>query len=315
MAEGQPDSSSYVRKTRDYLYGHAIIRETLLDPTGANRATNICYGIDGHGNVRFLTDDSGNITDTYTFDAFGIPIAQTHPSGGATPNNYLYCGEQYDPDLGLYYNRNRYLNVREGRFWTMDTHQGSQQDPPSLHKYLYAADSPVDMVDPLGLWSLTEAIYGRRVHREIGYHFEFWGIDALSDKSINQILNMPKNIPVWGALRPDLVERGTSPSQVYEIKPAGSFVSGRAKLQLYLICLNAFDPVKRKWVAGQTYIPPSMVPCGYAAIALVSPPVNGVILYEVLDMKVIIAAVAVVVYYDLRVTLASVTLRTVAFGF
>jgi hypothetical protein len=44
----------------------------------------------------------------------------------------------------------RYLNVNTGRFQTMDTFQGDNEDPLSLHKYLYAADNPVDNVDPSG---------------------------------------------------------------------------------------------------------------------------------------------------------------------
>jgi len=42
---------------------------------------------------------AGAVTDTYEYDAFGNKINST----GTTPNNYLYRGEQYDSDLGLYY--------------------------------------------------------------------------------------------------------------------------------------------------------------------------------------------------------------------
>jgi RHS repeat-associated protein len=105
------------------------------------------YGTDGHGSTRFLANTSGTITDTYTYDAYGVLIAST----GTTPNNYLYCCQQWDPDLGSYYNRARYLNQNTGRFWTMDTHEGNNKDPLHLHKYLYATDSPVDLIDPSGL--------------------------------------------------------------------------------------------------------------------------------------------------------------------
>jgi len=37
-----------------------------------------------------------SITDTHEYDAFGNMIG----SAGTTPNNYLYRGEQYDPDRG-----------------------------------------------------------------------------------------------------------------------------------------------------------------------------------------------------------------------
>lgn len=63
---------------------------------------------------------------------------------------YLFAGEAYDAALGLYYNRARYLNTMTGRFWSMDTYEGNNQDPLSLHKYLYADGDPVDGTDASG---------------------------------------------------------------------------------------------------------------------------------------------------------------------
>jgi len=96
---------------------------------------------------------AGRATVTYDYDAFGNLLHST----GTTPNNYLYSGEQFDPDLGLYYNRARYLNVSTGRFWTMDTFEGRSQDPLSLHKYLYAGADPINHIDPRGK-DLAESI-------------------------------------------------------------------------------------------------------------------------------------------------------------
>lgn len=104
------------------------------------------YGYDGSGSVRTLTNSLGNITDTYTYDAYGTLIQRT----GTTANNYLYAGEQFDPDLGFYYNRARYLNVESGRFISQDSYEGSPADPQSLHKYLYTGNDPVNKIDPSG---------------------------------------------------------------------------------------------------------------------------------------------------------------------
>ena len=52
--------------------------------------------------------------------------------------------------MGIYGLRARYLNPNTGRFWTMDSYEGSPSDPLSLHKYLYAHADPVMMVDPSG---------------------------------------------------------------------------------------------------------------------------------------------------------------------
>jgi len=91
-------------------------------------------------------DTSGNITDAYDFDAFGTLIHQT----GSTSNVYLYSGEQFDPDLALYYQRARYLNAASGRFHTLDADEGFIFKPKSLHKYGYAEGNPVDGIDPTG---------------------------------------------------------------------------------------------------------------------------------------------------------------------
>ncbi len=107
------------------------------------------YLYDGHGTVRALANENGKITDTYTYDAFGNLISST----GSTANSYRYCGEQFDSTTGLYYLRARYMNPSVGRFISMDTYQGSNADPISLHKYLYANSNPVTYTDPSGFYA------------------------------------------------------------------------------------------------------------------------------------------------------------------
>jgi len=128
---------------RTFAYGLALVSQTTLSP----QPSTTYYGSDGHGSTRFLTDPSGNTTDTFAYDAYGTLIAST----GSTPNNYLYCGEQYDPDLGMYYLRARYFNPGTGRFWTADDgDQGDNEDPLSLHLYTYCKANPVNLTDPSG---------------------------------------------------------------------------------------------------------------------------------------------------------------------
>jgi RHS repeat-associated protein len=127
--------------SRVYNYGLNLVSQRQM-PGG----TVSYYGYDGHGSVRFLTGTTGTVTDTYMYDAFGTLIAASN----STPNNYLYAGEQWDPDLGLYFLRARYYQPRTGRFWSMDSFEGNNEDPLSLHKYLYGADDPVNRVDPSG---------------------------------------------------------------------------------------------------------------------------------------------------------------------
>jgi len=134
---------------RTYTYGLQRISENQVIN---NAWTTSFYGYDGFGSVRQLTNLSGTITDTYNYDAFGNLLS----SPGPTPNNYLYRGEQYDPDLGLYYLRARYYNPQTGRFLSRDPEDGNAKDPQSLHKYLYAGGDPVNRIDPHGRGALLE---------------------------------------------------------------------------------------------------------------------------------------------------------------
>ncbi len=135
--------------TRTYTYGLQRISE---DQVINSAWTPSFYSYDGMGSVRQLTNASGAVTDTYEYDAFGNQISHT----GTTPNNYLYRGEQWDPDLGMYYLRARYYNPLSGRFMSRDPWSGDQFDPKTLHKYLYVGSDPANYTDPRGRADLFE---------------------------------------------------------------------------------------------------------------------------------------------------------------
>jgi len=127
-----------------YVYGHDLISQTRPS-AGAGTETSY-YHYDGLGSTRFLSNSSATITDSYSYDAFGLLLEQT----GSTENAYLYRGEQFDAELGFYYLRARYMNPDLGRFVTMDEFAGLSQDPVTLHKYLYANANPIAYGDPSG---------------------------------------------------------------------------------------------------------------------------------------------------------------------
>ena len=110
------------------------------------------YISDGHQSTRALTNEEGTVTDTYSYDAWGNLLSKT----GDTVNDYLYTGEQYNAETGLYYLRARYMNPATGTFISMDSYAGNNSDPITLHKYLYANANPVMNVDPTGNYSVAE---------------------------------------------------------------------------------------------------------------------------------------------------------------
>ena len=80
-------------------------------------------------------------------------------NSGAIPSSlatHLYSGEQTDAVTGLQYLRARYYDSASGRFNRLDPFAGNQNDPLSLHKYLYTHGNPVMGVDPSGLANIIE---------------------------------------------------------------------------------------------------------------------------------------------------------------
>jgi hypothetical protein len=60
--------------------------------------------------------------------------------------------------LTLQISHARYLSTDTGRFMTMDTYRGNNEDPLSLHKYVYAEGNPVDGSDPNGNYDVGDVM-------------------------------------------------------------------------------------------------------------------------------------------------------------
>ena len=124
----------------DYVYGVDLI--TTIDSGGAPTF----YHGDGLGSTRLLTDSSGNITDQYTYDAFGSE--RTHTGGSDNP--FTYTGEQADPDNGLIFLRMRYYDPDVGRYISADRWRGQDNLPQTTNRYVYVINNPINHTDPTG---------------------------------------------------------------------------------------------------------------------------------------------------------------------
>lgn len=123
----------------DYSYG--------LDLLNQQQETNTAfYHYDAQGSTKALSSTDGIITDSYAYDAFGKLTKQE----GASDNNYLYTGEQYDPELDNYYLRARYYDQNSARFTQLDTWAGDATAPITQNKYLYGHSEAVNGSDPTG---------------------------------------------------------------------------------------------------------------------------------------------------------------------
>ena len=228
---------------------------------------------------------------TYDYDAFGNLIHSTTTLSSPTPNNYLFAGEQFDPDLNLYDNRARYLNVSTGRFWTMDTYEGNDEDPLSIHKYLYVDADPVDNTDPCGRCLPSIGNWGDIVQQVIFADFEEKTGGVGLNVNINTILG--KTVPSGGLL-PDLIDPNTLSEfgigQVYEIKSVYSELAAQAKVALYVSVLNFYGRnTGLKWIPGVTYIAPPIIPINPSTVAFIQQPSPGVITYCVINQTELLA--------------------------
>ncbi|HEY2584847.1 MAG TPA: hypothetical protein VGI81_03660, partial [Tepidisphaeraceae bacterium] len=246
---------------------------------------------DGHGNTRALLNVSGGIVEQYNFDAYGDLLAstgaQSNVSLALTP--WLQPDGLYDPASGWNYNLARW---RDGfRFASMDPTSIDPGEVADANLYVYVANDPLNAIDPSGNL-FSNLIFGNEVHRLIGADFTSRTPGGLSDKSFSFILK-PIKVRFVGRFRPDLVSPRTG--EVYQIKPEGSFLDGSLVLTRDVAILRGFDSGHvPAWHRGSTYLPPRVLHLGPLTIALVEPPVAGVILYEVIDFREILVASALV---------------------
>ncbi|UCF00173.1 MAG: RHS repeat-associated core domain-containing protein [Planctomycetota bacterium] len=137
--------------TTSYVIGDDV----LAQATDSADPQYLLY--DGHGSTRQLVQSDGTtITDSFSYDAYGVMLGGNPTSAPAT--SLLYAGEQFDVDAQMYYLRARYYDQNTGRFNRMDPFAGNTQDPQSLHKYLYAHNNPVNGIDPSGKFATASSV-------------------------------------------------------------------------------------------------------------------------------------------------------------
>ncbi|MEW4286212.1 DNRLRE domain-containing protein [Priestia koreensis] len=152
-----------------------VLREYTYDNDGhpstiTTNGNTYYYLYNGHGDVIALTDESGNMVASYSYDAWGNILSQTGEMADVNP--YRYAGYRYDNKTGFYYLMARYYDPNVGRFITRDTFQGFVDTPLSLNQYIYTENNPVMYEDPSGKsrsdWRSGEVGY------ELGQNLADW---------------------------------------------------------------------------------------------------------------------------------------------
>lgn len=119
------------------------------------------------GSSRCVVDARGTLLARYDYSPFGLPLR----AAGDEQTEFLFAGEQWDAEAGLYYLRARYYDPALGRFISEDPLPlaASLARPQGLNRYAYAEGDPVNRVDPLGLQAESPYISTPTFYRPYDY--------------------------------------------------------------------------------------------------------------------------------------------------
>jgi RHS repeat-associated protein len=193
--------------TQTYAFGLGRLSSTGTDPNGGSGTGSVPGGEsryflqDALGSSIGLTDISGAVVETYSYNAFGGSLNADQ----FALTNFQYAGEQFDAETGLIYLRARYYDSSLGRFISRDpVYLGNQSETQSYNPFIYVQNDPVNLVDPTGevpfvAWLLvavgpvifdlysyraTEAYFNKKTGQDL------WAVDVYSETALWGLVTM-----------------------------------------------------------------------------------------------------------------------------
>jgi RHS repeat-associated protein len=160
------------------VYGKGIDEILMRFDPSFNPDVTYYYQQDHEGSVTHLLNTSGNVIESYKYDAFGAPAIYaangTQLSSSAYSNRFLFTGREYANLFGFYEYRARAYHPILGRFMSEDPKGfvrraglgkgpddwtfGAHSDEVEFNLFRYCGNDPVDFSDPMGLDTMANAM-------------------------------------------------------------------------------------------------------------------------------------------------------------
>ena len=120
-----------------------------------NSAATRFFLTDEQGSVIATTDETGDVRQSYAYDAWGNRIHQVAGAntllGGINFSPFRFHAKELADFALVYHFRARTYRPAMGRFLQKDPARGSSYHPASRHPYQFAFNRPTQFVDPTGL--------------------------------------------------------------------------------------------------------------------------------------------------------------------
>lgn len=105
------------------------------------------------GSIDTLTDETGQIVERLSYDAFGKrrqPNGQDAANLGAATTHHGYTGHEHLDGLGLIHMNGRLYDPTLARFTQADPYIQNPTNPQDLNRYSYVNNNPLKYTDPSG---------------------------------------------------------------------------------------------------------------------------------------------------------------------
>ncbi|HAR62552.1 MAG TPA: hypothetical protein DCS13_03725 [Candidatus Margulisbacteria bacterium] len=166
IAEGTPTTPV----TTVYIYSGNQKAAMVKKNSSGNDIGTYYFVNDLQCTPAIITDEQGKMIHTQQTDVYG----NVEMLASIFPDEINFTGKKIDKATGLYYFNQRFYDPDLGKFITTDP-AGQMLNP-----YLYCANNPLGLVDPLGLWGFSLFGFGFDIN-EHGFSVSFAGVTVGSN--------------------------------------------------------------------------------------------------------------------------------------